>query len=100
MTSSIKLTRLVPLVLLLTLPTVSQAGAAQNPEPIQPATPQKPQLICRGGEKIVGTHMRTGRRCMTAAEWQQEAAKLQGPVPTLRVTANQDDGQPTHPSPQ
>lgn len=66
--------------------------AAPTPQPIQPAKPEKPQLICRGGERIVGTHMRTGRRCMTAADWQQEAARLEGPVPTLQVTTDQNDG--------
>jgi len=68
------------------------ALAAQSPEANQTAALPKPQLICRGGERIVGTHMRTGRRCLTAVEWQQQDAKVQGPVPTLQVTSDQNDG--------
>lgn len=76
------------------------ALAAVSPEATPPTTPQKPQLICRQGEQIVGTHMRTGRRCKTAAEWQQEDSKLEGPVPTLRLTGEQNDGHPLPQHPQ
>jgi len=29
---------------------------------------------------------------LTAVEWQQQDAKVQGPVPTLQVTSDQNDG--------
>ena len=80
----------MPLALLLA------ALAPGNPQAITPPIPEKPPLICRKGEQIVGTHMRTGRRCKTAEQWQLEDAKLDGPVPTLRVTAGQAD--PNSPS--
>ena len=67
------------------------ALASDNPQATAATQPEKPQLVCRKGEQLVGTHIRTGRRCKTAAEWQEEDAKLDGPVPTLRVTAGQSD---------
>ena len=75
------------------------ALAAGSPPAAAPAAPDKPQRICRQGEQLVGSHIRTGRRCKTAAEWQQEDAKLEGPVPTLRLTGEQNDGHalPQHP---
>lgn len=76
------------------------ALAAVTPGANGPTMPEKPQLICRQGEQVVGTHMRTGRRCKTAAEWQREDAKLEGPVPTLRLTGEQNDGHPLPQHPQ
>jgi hypothetical protein len=75
------------------------ALASASPQADPPPVPEKPQLICRKGEQLVGSHIRTGRRCKTAAEWQQEDAKLEGPVPTLRLTGEQNDGHalPQHP---
>jgi hypothetical protein len=63
------------------------------------ASPEKPQLICRRGEQLVGSHIRTGRRCKTAEQWQQEDAKREAPAPSLRVTEGQNDGLPV-PRPQ
>ncbi len=74
--------------------------AAAAPETTPPGTLAKPQLICRQGEQIVGTHMRTGRRCKTAADWQLEDSKMEGPVPTLRLTGEQNDGHPLPQHPQ
>jgi hypothetical protein len=73
---------------------LSAVLASENPQAIPPAESEKPRLICRKGEQIVGTHMRTGRRCKTAEEWQLEDAKVDGPVPTLRLTGEQNDGHP------
>jgi hypothetical protein len=84
----------MPLALLLA------ALAADSPQAAAPTQPEKPQLICRQGEQLVGSHIRTGRRCKTAVEWQEEDAKLDGPVPTLRVTGEQNDGHPLPQRPQ
>ena len=59
-----------------------------------PTAPDKPRKICRQGEQLVGSHIRTGRRCKTAAEWQAEDAKREAPAPSLRVTEGQNDGLP------
>ena len=82
----------------LTLLAIALASASPDSSP--PTTPEKPQLICRQGEQLVVSHIRTGRRCKTAAEWQQEDSKLEGPVPTLRVTGEQNDGHPVTQRPQ
>lgn len=54
--------------------------------------------ICRGGERQLGSHMRTARRCRTAAQWQQEdEEKARLPV-SLQTTQGQNDGRaPTQP---
>ncbi|MEA3011596.1 MAG: hypothetical protein QOD42_141 [Sphingomonadales bacterium] len=59
-----------------------------------PAPAGKQQLICRGGgERQLGSHVRTRRRCLTAEQWQQEdEAKASLPV-SLQVTQGQNDGQ-------
>ncbi|HEX6604691.1 MAG TPA: hypothetical protein VF027_07415 [Sphingomicrobium sp.] len=75
------------------------ALAAGSPPAAAPAAPDKPQRICRQGEQLVGSHIRTGRRCKTAAEWQAEDARKEAPAPSLRVTEGQNDGLPI-PRPQ
>lgn len=59
----------------------------------QTATPplEKPRLICREGEQETGSHIRTGRQCKTAEEWEREADMRVGVSPSLRVTAGQPD---------
>ena len=64
-----------------------------NGDPLQTtATHQsEPVKICREGEQVTGSHVRTGRRCLTREQWDQEDAKrVERPV-TLRVTEHQAD---------
>ena len=76
----------MPLMLL------AAALASASPEPA-PA-PAKPPLICREGENLTGSHIRTGRRCKTAEQWQIEDARRDRVPPSLRVTEGQMDGHP------
>ena len=62
-----------------------------------PAEPQlpppKPKLICREDQKMVGSHIHTGRRCKTAEEWRIEDERLDPrSSPSMRVTQGQGDG--------
>jgi hypothetical protein len=52
----------------------------------------KPHTICREGDQVTGSHVRTGRRCLTQEQWDQEDAKrIERPV-TMQVTGHQADG--------
>ena len=69
--------------------------------PRAPAPPQsKPKLICHEGESRLGTHMRTGRECKTAEEWQKENAHRDAMPPSLLVTPDPGDGIHPTQSPQ
>jgi hypothetical protein len=74
------------------------AIGASDPSSIPP--PAKPKLICREDQRVLGTHMHTGRRCKTAEQWQQDDARRDQIPPTLRVTEGQGDGLPRRPRPQ
>ena len=75
---------------LIALAVVLTSAAAFAADP--PAPAQKQQLICRGGERQLGSHTRTRQRCRTAEQWQQEdAAKSNLPI-SLQVTQGQNDG--------
>lgn len=53
--------------------------------------PNKPAKICRDGEQVTGSHVRTGRRCLTQDQWDQEDSKrIERPV-TMQVTGHQAD---------
>jgi hypothetical protein len=57
-----------------------------------PAQPEKQRLICRGGERQLGSHVRARQRCRTAEQWQDEdEAKSRLPT-SLQVTQGQNDG--------
>ena len=64
--------------------------AAQTAAPAQPAPP-KPILVCREGEREVGSHIRSGRRCKTAEEWAKEDAEREQVAPSARITEGQGD---------
>lgn len=86
-----------PVIIIALAATLSAAGAlATDP----PAQPEKQRRICRGGgERSLGTHMRTSRRCRTAEQWQAEdEAKARLPI-SLQVTQGQNDGRQS-PTPQ
>jgi hypothetical protein len=70
-----------------------------EPAPPQPPAP-KPKLICREGESKTGTHVRTGSRCLTEEQWEEEDSRRDRVPVTLRVTGAQGDGQPTSSRPQ
>ena len=75
--------------------TLGAAAFAADP----PARSGEQRLICRGGERRLGTHTRTPQRCRTAEQWQAED-EANGRVPvTLQVTQGQNDGRVT-PTPQ
>ena len=75
-----------PIALALTL--TSATAVAADP----PAPAEKQRRICRGGERQLGSHVRTERRCRTAQEWRlEDEAKANMPV-TLQVTQGQNDG--------
>ena len=73
-------------------------AAAQPPVSV---SPPKPKLICREQEQPLGTHIRAGRRCRTAEQWQAEAQARTHPVPSMTITPGQGDGipRPTRPQP-
>jgi hypothetical protein len=70
------------------------ALAADPPAPAPaPAQGQTGERICRGGgQRTLGSHIRTRRRCLTAEEWQREDAARNAPAPGLLVTEGQNDG--------
>jgi hypothetical protein len=70
------------------------AAASEPPAP-PPGQTQSNERICRGGgQRSLGSHIRTRRRCMTAEQWRQEdEAARTHPVSGLQVTAGQNDGQ-------
>ena len=59
--------------------------------PIAGPPPEKPKLICREGERQLGSHMRTNRRCLTAEEWQIEDARRDRIPLDAHVGADPDD---------
>lgn len=61
--------------------------------PVPPSAEQR--LVCRGGERRLGTRTRTERRCRTAEQWRQEDEEG-GRLPvSLQVTQGQNDGRQT-----
>ena len=68
-----------------------------------PIIVEKPKKICRQREQSLGTHIRAGRRCKTAEEWEQDdQSRSAEPLPpSLNVTPGQGDGiqRPTRPQP-
>lgn len=77
--------------------TVTLAAAAFAADP--PARSGDQRLICRGGERRLGTHTRTPQRCRSAEQWRQEDEE-KGRIPvTLQVTQGQNGGRVT-PTPQ
>ena len=77
----------------LTFLAIALAPGAALAEPAA-APPPKLKLICREGVQQTGSRIRTGRRCKTAEQWQQEDARRDHIPTTLRVTKGQEDGRP------
>ncbi|HWI76689.1 MAG TPA: hypothetical protein VNS53_06370 [Sphingomicrobium sp.] len=62
------------------------------PQSVAIPEPTKPAKVCREGDQVTGSHVRTGRRCLTQEQWDREdARRVERPV-TMRVTEHQADG--------
>ena len=83
------------MLLLLVLAQAAQPATA-TPDP---STTDKPQLICRQGERETLSHRRTGKRCQTAEEWAREDEDRTRLSPSARITEGQGDAL-TRSSPQ
>ena len=70
--------------------------ASATAQPQQAQAPEKPKLICRESEEDLGSHIRTGRRCKTAEQWQLEDMRRDQTPATFKVVPGQGDGAP-HP---
>jgi hypothetical protein len=69
-------------------------AAATDPPPPPPR--QTNERICRGGgQRTLGSHIRTRQRCLTAEEWQREDEARNRPAPGLLITEGQNDGRTT-----
>ena len=70
------------------------ALAAEPPAPAPAqSSGQTGERICRGGgQRSLGSHIRTRRRCLTAEQWQREDEARNRPVVGLQVTEGQNDG--------
>jgi hypothetical protein len=64
---------------------------ASQPSAAPVAAPDKPKLICRESEQETGSHIRSGRQCKTAEQWQRFDEARQMVPPSLRVTQGQGD---------
>ena len=74
------------------VPLLALTGLAVPAAAADPPAPGKPQLICRGAQKSLGSRIRTPRKCMTAEQW-QEADDKAGRVPiSLQVVAPKSEG--------
>jgi len=66
-----------------------------------PMIVQKPKKTCRQVEQSLGTHIREGRRCKTAEEWENDdQARQQALPPSANITPGQPDGIPRPERPQ
>lgn len=75
--------------LLLALAGLTASSAAIAADPPGPA---KPQLICRGAQKQLGSRVRRPRKCMTAEQW-QEADERAARLPIgMQVVAPKNEG--------
>ena len=68
---------MIGILALLVLQTAAQAAP--------PSAIEKPKLICRADDQMVGTRIHSGRRCKTAEEWQQEDSRRSQIPTTLRI---------------
>ena len=67
-------------------------AAAAQPAVAPPEPPVvKPARICRESERRTGSHIRSGRRCMTEEQWRAEDERRDRVPVSLQVTDGQDD---------
>lgn len=70
------------------------ALTAAEPPAAQPD--RNGERICRGGgQRSLGSHIRTRRRCLTAEQWRQEDEARARPAPGVQITEGQNDGRTT-----
>ena len=81
--------RISALLLALAGLTLSSAALAAGP----PA-PDKPQLICRGAQKALGSRIRKPRKCMTPEQWQEADEKAARLPVSMQVVAPKNEGKP------
>ena len=72
---------------------------ASDPATI-PAKSSRPPLVCRESVGELGSHIRTGRRCLTQEQWDREDDRRSARPPTLQVIGEQGDGQQRPARPQ
>jgi len=82
-------------ILIVLSATLAAAAVAADP----PAPPSQQRLVCRGGERRLGTRTRTERRCRTAEQWQRDEEERSRLPVSLQVTQGQNDGRVV-PTPQ
>ena len=70
------------------------AVAAQAPQAAPPGPLPKPQRICRENERRTGSHIRSGRTCKTAEQWQMEDAARDRIPPTMQIKTEQSPKPP------
>ena len=72
---------------------IAGLALAAAADPPAPPRGQPAERICRGGgQRSLGSHIRTRRRCLTAEEWQREDEARSRPAPGLQITEGQNDG--------
>lgn len=74
---------------ILTAPFPLAGAGAAEPH----AAADGPRIICKGGQKVVGSRMRAPRRCRTEEQWRTEEEKASRKPETLRVGAPKDGPQ-------
>lgn len=71
---------------------LAAALAAEPPPPAGAGHAAKAQLVCRGGQRSIGSRTRTPRRCRPAEQWRQDD-EAAGRLPIgAQVTTGQNDG--------
>jgi hypothetical protein len=83
-------------ILVALIAALSSAGALAA-DPLAPAA--RPRLICRGGDRSLGSHIRRAQRCRTAEQWRQEDDSRDRVPLSVQLTPGQNDGRST-PRPQ
>ena len=75
---------------------IAMLTLVQASDPPAPPPRQSAERICRGGgQRTLGSHIRTRRRCLTAEEWQREDEARNRPVQGMQITEGQNDGRTT-----
>lgn len=69
--------------------------AAEPPAPAPTSSPNSERICRGGGQRTLGSHIRTRRRCLTAEQWQQEDEARNRAAPGLLITQGQNDGRTT-----
>jgi len=71
---------------------VTAAFAAEAPAPPTDGGADRQPIVCRGGQKSLGSRIRTTRRCRRAEEWREDDEKANRLPIGAQVTQGQNDG--------